>query len=184
MQTQICLHRQLHAHPGTPRQIQGQELLDTPTWGQGKRQAATAWWSSRGGTHPRETKSRAERRPMHIPTHRFTGRCCHTGVRRSRCHPHRESHYRVHACMHTQQLRTAMKDSIIQKHTHVHMCLVMQPSLLAVAFTVTQANKKTQLHLNTCVHNLATSIFLDSAAELRFCRQSNLCYRENQIHLY
>lgn len=70
----------------------------------------------------------------------------HTGVRRSRCHPHRESHYRMHACMHTWQFAhspTTIKDFIIQKHTHVHMCpVVQQPSLLAMTITVTQANKQ------------------------------------------
>lgn len=77
MQTQICPHRQPHAHPGTPRQTQGQELLDTPTWGQGERQAAAATGSSEGWDTPTGDQELADR-PMHIPTHRVTQRCCHT----------------------------------------------------------------------------------------------------------
>lgn len=68
--TEICPHTRPHAHPGTPRQTQGQELLDTPTWGQGKRHAATAQGSSEGWDTPTGDQ------PLH--RHRVTGRCSHT----------------------------------------------------------------------------------------------------------
>lgn len=79
MQTQRYAHTDshMHAHPGTPRQTQGQELLDTPTWGQGKRQAAAAPGSSKGWDTPTGDQEQGDR-SMHIPTHRVTGRCCHT----------------------------------------------------------------------------------------------------------
>lgn len=66
-----------HVHPGTPRQTQGQELLDTPTWGQGKRQVAAAQGSSEGWDTPTGDREQGDR-PMHIPTHGVTRRCCHT----------------------------------------------------------------------------------------------------------
>lgn len=57
------------------------------------------------------------------------------------------------ACMHTHTAIahscTIIKDPVIQKHTHVHMCPVMQPSLLAMTITVTQANNQsyTSIHV-------------------------------------
>lgn len=44
----------------------------------------------------------------------------HREIRRSRCHPQGESHYRMHACMHacTEPSRTIIKDY----HSEAHAC--------------------------------------------------------------
>lgn len=111
--TEICPHTRPHAYPGTPRQTQGQELLDTPTWGQGKRHAATAQGSSEGWDTPMGDQ------PMHIPRHRVTGRCSHTqqgGV----LSPTQKKSLSP-ACMNAEQLHTATHYKR-PCHSQAHTC--------------------------------------------------------------
>ena len=119
--TEICPHTRPHAHPGTPRQTQGQELLDTPTWGQGKRHAATAQGSSEGWDTPTGDQ------PLH--RHRVTGRCSHTqqgGVAVT----HTEKV--TIACMHERRAiahsHTLQKTLSTHRHTRARMSPVTQAS--------------------------------------------------------
>lgn len=170
MQTQICPHRQPHAHPGTPRQIQGQELLDTPTWGQGKRRLPLHSGAQRGWTHPRETKSR-ETACAHTHAQGHREMLSHTGARRVAvtiaC-----MHACVRACIHSNC--TLPRNYKRPCHSRAHMRSHVPSLAVIVACHDSHCHsvkQKTQLHINTCVHNLATSIFLDSSVQLRFCRQ-------------
>lgn len=96
-------------------------------------------------------------KPTHAHTHTqgHTEMLSHIGAKRSRCNPHKKS--LSHACMNTRQLHTAAHYKR-PCHSQAHTCTQASSPAVTVAVTQTQ----TRLHINTCIHNLATSIFLDS----------------------
>lgn len=168
MQTQICPHRQLHAHPGTPRQTQGQELLDTPTWGQGKRLLADALWSS-GWDTPTGDQEQGDQ-SMHVPTHRVTQRCCHTQGQGGVTVTHTGKV--TIACMHAHRAFAHSPHNYKRPcHSQAHTCSHVPSHEVIIAC------RDSCCHLNTnAATQLSNKYFLDSyCGTLMFYRKQNLC---------
>lgn len=83
------------------------------------------------------------------------------------------------ACMHAHMaICTQPHDHKRLYHSEAHTCAHVPSRAAAViachdsnCHSGKQTKKNPRLHINTFVHNLATSIFLDSSVEPRFCRQ-------------
>lgn len=167
-----CRHRYAHTDNHTHTQGHPGRFKDRSCWthphGDKGRGGCRCTVELRGVGHT-HGRPRAERQPVHIPTHRVTGRCCHTQGQGELLSL---SHACVRACIHSNC--TLPRNYKRPCHSRAHMRSHVPSLAVIVACHDSHCHsvkQKTQLHINTCVHNLATSIFLDSSVELRFCRQ-------------
>lgn len=142
----------IHTQGQPARQTQGQELLDTPTWGQGNsRLCCTVELRGAGAGHPR--------RHCHAQGH--PEMLSHTEAKRTHYHPHRRSYCRMHACTQPHHYkRSCHSRAHTCSHVLHHAVIVSWPPAVTVA--VTQLNTEAATHINPCVHNPATSISLGS----------------------
>lgn len=122
---------------------------------------------------------------MHIPMHRVTWRCCHTqqgGV--AVTHTEKVTIARLHEHRAIAHSRTLQRPCHSQAHTCSH-----EPSHTGIISLPYQSLSLSQtqmhLHINTRIHNLATSIFLDSyCGSLRFCIPQNPCSHNGVRHAF
>lgn len=146
-----CIHRYAHTDNHIHTQGHPGRFKDRSCWthphGDKGRGGCRCMVELRGVGHT-HGRPRVERQPVHIPTHRVTGRCCHTQgqgvVVTIAC---------MHACIRAYiaiaHCHAVTKDPVTHEHTCTHMCPVMQSPLLAMTVTVTQSNKK---HNYTSTH--------------------------------
>lgn len=100
------------------------------------------------GTHPREAKS-GETAYAHTHAQGRREMLSHTRARRSRCHPHRESHS-PNACMHTPQLHTASQSQKILSLTNTHALTCAQSHSHCHSVKQTDRQKPAATHQYVC----------------------------------
>lgn len=185
MQTHRCAHIDSHMHTqGHPGGFKDRSCWTHPHGDKGRGWQPLHRGAQRGETHPQETKSR-ETNPCTYPCTGSHGDAVTHSKEESLSPTQKKS--LSHACMNTEQLHTAVHYKR-PCHSQAHTCL-HEPSHTGIISLPYQSLSLSQtqmhLHINTRIHNLATSIFLDSyCGSLRFCIPQNPCSHNGVRHAF
>lgn len=161
MQTRRYARTDSHMHAqGHPGRLKDRSCWTHPHGDKGKGRLRPHRGAPRGGTHPRETGRGADSRTgSHgdAVTHRGQGGVSVNHIKK------KKKGSLSHACMNTGQLHAATRYKR-PCHSRAHTCS-REPShtehYRPPARWLSLRQSKPWLHINTCIHNVATSILLD-----------------------